>query len=112
ESLAAIAGEGDVMTGPLQKQPDRDLHGRVVIHDQDVGHLKNLRVGQGCSLQPKSNLQMRNCCADCAQPASTSRPTRHPPRALPAISSICMLACTWISGGTLPNRPDIPGGGS
>jgi hypothetical protein len=39
KSLVAVAGDGDVMTGPLQKQPDGDLHGRVVIHDQDVGHV-------------------------------------------------------------------------
>jgi hypothetical protein len=38
---SSAAGDCDVMTGPLQNQPDRDLHGRVVIHDQDVGQLKN-----------------------------------------------------------------------
>lgn len=37
---SAIAGDCDVMTCSLREQPDRDLHGRVVIHDQDVGHVK------------------------------------------------------------------------
>jgi hypothetical protein len=37
-SSAAVAGDGHVMTSPFQ-QPDGDLQGRIVIHDQDVGHV-------------------------------------------------------------------------
>ncbi|TCU62356.1 hypothetical protein EDE08_12452 [Bradyrhizobium sp. R2.2-H] len=37
-SSAAIAGDSQVMTSPFQ-QPDGGLQGRIVIHDQDVGHV-------------------------------------------------------------------------
>jgi hypothetical protein len=37
-SSAAIAGDSHVMTSPFQ-QPDGDLQARIVIHDQDVGHV-------------------------------------------------------------------------
>jgi hypothetical protein len=40
ERLVAVAGRRHLMPGPFQHQPDRDLHGRVVIHDQDVRHFR------------------------------------------------------------------------
>lgn len=38
-SSVAIAGGRHVMTSPFQQQPDGDLYGRIVPHDQDAGHV-------------------------------------------------------------------------
>jgi len=65
----AIAGDHHVMAGPLQEQPDRDLHGRIVIHDQDVGHVKNPpgRAGRfrRPQIKPSNTKLLRGFCPAC-----------------------------------------------
>jgi hypothetical protein len=47
-----------VMTSPLQEQPNRHLHGRIVIHDQDVGHVWYPPGRMGFPSDRKSNHQL------------------------------------------------------
>ena len=89
ERLVAVAGHCDVMTGPLQKQPDRELYGRIVIHDQDVGQIPNppgrMRGQIGGDQVKAPNVKLlRGFCSACKhfaagqprQPGSLLRCTR------------------------------------